>query len=59
MLTAEECAVVKDLGDVLNELYVQRDEAVSEGDLDRVHELQMEIDDVKAERQKIISVAHA
>jgi len=50
---------VKDLGDVLNELYVQRDEAVSEGDLDRVHELQMEIDDVKAERQKIISVAHA
>jgi hypothetical protein len=45
------------IGDKLLELYSERDDAVSDGDLDRVNELQAEIDDVKAERQKIISSA--
>jgi hypothetical protein len=54
MLTAEDCALVNDIGDRLLELYAERDEAVSDGDLDRVHHLQAEIDDAKAERHKII-----
>ncbi len=54
VLTAEERALVNDIGDRLLELYFQRDEAVFDGDLGRVQELQAEIDDVKLARQKIV-----
>lgn len=57
MLTAEECALVNDIGDKLLELHADRDDAISDGDMDRVHQLQIEIDDAKAERQQIISSA--
>jgi hypothetical protein len=57
MLTTEEHALVSDIGDKLLELYNERDEASSEGDLDRMHELQIEIDAAKAQRQKIIRSA--
>ena len=53
MLTAEEHALLSDLGDKLLALYDERDEANAEGDLDRLHQLQVEIDDTKAQRQKI------
>jgi molybdenum-dependent DNA-binding transcriptional regulator ModE len=59
MLTWEEQALVNDIGDKLLELYAERDEAISEGDMDRVHQLQIEIDDAKAERQKIIRSSYA
>jgi hypothetical protein len=54
MLTAEECALVNDIGDRLLELFADRDDAISDGDLDHVHQLQIEIDEARAERQKII-----
>jgi hypothetical protein len=54
MLTWEEHALVNDIGDRLLELYADRDDAISDGDTDRVHQLQTEIDEAKAERQKII-----
>jgi hypothetical protein len=54
MLTAEKCALVNDIGDKLLELYDERNEAISDGDLDRLHELQMEIDDVMAGREKLL-----
>jgi hypothetical protein len=57
MLTVEERALVNDLGDKLLELYDRRDDATTDGDSDRVAELQIEIDDVKAEREKIIRTA--
>jgi hypothetical protein len=59
MLSArkEECALVNDIGDKLLELNNERADATSDGDLVRVHQLQAEIDDVKAERLKIITSA--
>jgi hypothetical protein len=57
MLTAEECALVNDIGEKLLDLYSKRDDAISDGDADLAHELQCEIDDAKAERQKIMDVA--
>jgi len=55
MLTAEKCALVNDIGDKLLELYDERNEAISDGDQDRLYELQMEIDDVMAEREKLLN----
>jgi hypothetical protein len=52
MLTTEECALVNDIGDRLLELYVERDDAVSDGDLDRAHQLQAEIDDARLSDRK-------
>ena len=54
MLTTEERALVTDIGDKLLDLYARRDEAVSEGDLERVHGLQDEITEAAAKRQEII-----
>jgi hypothetical protein len=54
MLTAEERALVTDIGDKLLDLYAKRDEAVLDGNLDRVHRLQAEITDVATQRQGII-----
>jgi hypothetical protein len=54
MLTAEERALITDIGDKLLDLYAKRDEAVSCGDLDRVYRLQAEISEVAAEREEII-----
>jgi hypothetical protein len=54
MLTVEERALVTGMADRLLDLYAKRDDAVQEGNLDRVHRLQAEIDEVAAERQKII-----
>jgi hypothetical protein len=54
MLTPEERALVTDIGDKLLDLYAERDEAVLEGNLDRVHRLQAEIGEAAAERQEIL-----
>ena len=54
MLTPEERALVTDIADRLLDLYVQRDEAILDGNLDRAHRLQAEISDVAAERQEIL-----
>jgi hypothetical protein len=54
MLSWEEHALVNDIGDRLLELYAYRDDAISDGDLDRVHQIQTEIDDAKFARQNII-----
>ena len=54
MLTAEERALVTDIGDKLLDLCAKRDEAVLDGNLDRVHRLQAEITDVATQRQEII-----
>jgi hypothetical protein len=57
MLTAEERALVTDIGDKLLDLYAKRDEAVTFGDLDRVYRLQAEINEVAADRRNIIRSA--
>jgi hypothetical protein len=57
MLTMEERALATHIGDRLIELYVERDEAVLAGELDRVHDLQTEIDEAAAQRQEIIRSA--
>ena len=59
MLTTEERALATHIGDRLIELYVERDEAVLARDLDRVHNLQTDIDEAAAQRQKIIGSAEA
>jgi hypothetical protein len=60
MLTAAECKRVNDIGDKLLELYSEREDASSDGDMDRVEQLQTQIDAFRAERQKIVSgVRHA
>jgi hypothetical protein len=52
MLTAEERALVTDIGDTLLDLYARRDEAIRNGDLDRLQRLQAEITDTAAQRMK-------
>jgi hypothetical protein len=59
MLTWEEHALVNDIGDRLLELYADRDDAIDDGDLDRVHQLEIAIDDAKAKRLSIIRSASA
>jgi hypothetical protein len=59
MLTGEERGLITDMGDKLLDLYAKRDEAVLEGDLDRVHRLQAEIIEVADERQKIVHSVEA
>jgi len=54
MLTEEERAVITDIGNRLLDLYAKRDEAVLEGDLDRLHRLQAEITEVADERYKVV-----
>jgi hypothetical protein len=59
MLTGEERGLITDMGEKLLDLYAKRDEAVLEGDLDRVHRLQAEIIEVADERQKIVHSVEA
>jgi hypothetical protein len=59
MLTVEERAVLTDLGDKLLQLYAKRDEAVQDGDLDRVHTLQTEIAETTVQRLELFHVLEA
>jgi len=54
MLTPEERALVTDIGDKLLDLYARRDDAITDGDLDRAQGLQAEIAETAAHRQKIL-----
>jgi hypothetical protein len=55
MLSAEERALALQMADRLISLYEERDEALEEGDLDRVHEIQNEIKETAAQRQEILA----
>jgi hypothetical protein len=55
MLSAEERALALQMADRLISLYEERDEALAEGDLDRVHEIQDQINEVAAQRQEILA----
>jgi hypothetical protein len=59
MLTMEERALATHIGDRLIELYVERDEAVLAGEIDRVHDLQAEIDEAAAQRREVLDSAEA
>jgi hypothetical protein len=59
MLTAEERALVTDIGDTLLDLYARRDEAIQNGDLDRLQRLQAEIADTAAQRREILDSIEA
>jgi hypothetical protein len=59
MLSAEERALALQLADRLISLYEERDEALAEGDLDRVHEIQDRIKEIAAQRQEIIATFSA
>jgi hypothetical protein len=59
MLTPEERALVTDIGDTLIDLYARRDEAIRDGDLDRLQGLQAEIADTAAQRQEILDSIEA
>jgi hypothetical protein len=54
MMTPEERALVTDIADKLIDLYVQRDHAVAEGNLESAARLQAEIQHVSAERSQIL-----
>ncbi len=54
MMTPEEHALVTDIADKLLDLYAERDDAVAEGNLERVHCLQAEIQFALAERSQIL-----
>jgi hypothetical protein len=55
MLSAEERALALQMADRLISLYEERDEALADGDLDRVHEIQDQINEVAAQRQEILA----
>jgi len=55
MLSPEERALALDIADRLIELYEEREAALDDGDLDRVHEVQAQIDAKKAERQEVFT----
>jgi hypothetical protein len=59
MLTPEERALITDIGDKLLDLYARRDDAITDGDLDRAQGLQTEIAETAAQRQKILSDVEA
>jgi hypothetical protein len=54
MHVTDVCTLVSDIGEKLLELYAEREDALSDGDMDRVDQLQIEIDDAKAEQRKLI-----
>ena len=54
MLSPEERALVTDIGDKLLDLYVKRDDAILDGDLDRAQRLQANITETAAQRQQIL-----
>jgi hypothetical protein len=53
MPTSERRALVTEIQDRLIELYVQQDDARRTEDLDSAHELQVEIDKARAQREDI------
>jgi hypothetical protein len=55
MLSAEERALALQMAERLISLYEQRDEALAEGDLERVHDIQDQINETTAERQEILA----
>jgi hypothetical protein len=55
LLSAEERALALQMADRLICLYEERDEAVAEGDVDRVHEIQDQINEVAAQRQEMLA----
>jgi len=55
MLSPEERALALQMADRLISLYEERDAALAEGDLDRVHDIQDQINDVGAQRQEILA----
>jgi hypothetical protein len=57
MLSAEERALALQMADRLVSLYEERDEAVAEGDLDRVHEIQDQINEIAAQRQEVLATS--
>jgi hypothetical protein len=59
MLSAEERALALQMADRLISLYEERDEALGEGDLDRVHEIQDRIKETTAQRQEILASSMA
>jgi hypothetical protein len=59
MFTAEERALLTDISDKLLDLYAKRDEAVQDGDLDRVHELQTELEETRGQRQELVHILEA
>jgi hypothetical protein len=59
MFTAEERALLTDISDKLLDLYAKRDEAVQDGDLDRLHELQIEIEETRGQRQELVHILEA
>ena len=54
MLSPEERALALHMADKLIALYEQREEAVSDGDLVRVCELQFEINETVTARQEVL-----
>jgi hypothetical protein len=59
MLSAEERALALQMADRLISLYEERDVALGEGDLDRVHEIQDRIKETTAQRQEILASSMA
>jgi hypothetical protein len=55
VLSAEERALALQMADRLISLYEERDEALAGGDLDRVHEIQDQINEIAAQRQEILA----
>jgi gamma-glutamyl phosphate reductase len=55
LLSAEERALALQMADRLISLYEERDEALAEGDLDRVHEIQDQINEIAAQRQEMLA----
>jgi hypothetical protein len=52
-LTPEECARITEVQDLLIDRYVERGEALERGDSLRVTEIDLEIRDLKEEKEKI------
>jgi hypothetical protein len=55
MLSAEERALALQIADRLISLYEERDVALADGDLDRIHEIQDRINEIAAQRQEILA----
>jgi len=53
MSISEECVLVTEIEDRLIELYVRQDEAMRAKDRGRARELEIEIDQVRAQRKEI------
>ena len=59
MFTAEERALLTDISDKLLDLYVKRDEAVLDDDLNRAQRLQTEIEELTVHRRELVHILEA